>query len=205
VDVISPSVRAQLFYQDLYHAAAASPIEVDPAVAMRLKEIADRAPDWIKKAEARITFSYFSLLAGDIDLAEKFTINTSGEVLTTQFEAYELILRSYIAARRDQFDRSAEMLDTALEPIKRFHHQFASESAGQLPAIIEETTKRRRTPNSLSEGSGTLKHNQSGKLVTPDQKIIYAGQGFAGTGYRRVLLSPVFCERIDKLLSILGK
>jgi hypothetical protein len=64
--------------------------------------------------------------------------------------------------------------------------------------------RQRQPPNLLCEGSGTLKRNQLGILVSSDQKIIDADQGLAGTDYRSGLLSPVLAGRSPNYFSTVG-
>jgi CHAT domain-containing protein len=138
VDVVANDVRAQLFYQDLYRAAAKPSANGEPPISARLEQIAAQYPDWIKQTEPRIVFSYFALLADDADLAEKFVTIASTDTLAPQFSGYQSLLKSYIAARRDQFDASYELVETALEKITLFYQSFADESASRLPAISFE-------------------------------------------------------------------
>jgi CHAT domain-containing protein len=138
VDFVAPSVRTQLFYQDLYGDAANSSADGNPALAERLKKIAADYPDWIKQPSVRVTFSYFSLLAGDLDLAEKYATGPQGETLTVQYSAYELVIRSYLAIRRNDLDSSYPLLDAGLTKINDYHHEFASEFSARLPTISFE-------------------------------------------------------------------
>jgi CHAT domain-containing protein len=140
VDVVASSVRSQLFYQDLYGPAINSPASGDPALISRLNEISVQFPDYFKKSETRITFSYFAILAGNIQLAEQFaTLPASDDALTSEFSAYKIILDAFFAARRNDFGGSIALVTKALESIEAFHQTFATESASRLPSIsIEE-------------------------------------------------------------------
>jgi CHAT domain-containing protein len=135
VDTVAPSVRNELLYHDLFSAASHSSADGNPAVVEQLKEIAASNPDWIKQPDIRITFSYFFLLARDLDLAEQYGASPSGETLTPQLSAYELAIRSYIAAWRSDFDSSNQLLDAALTRMNNYLHEFAKESSSRLPAI----------------------------------------------------------------------
>jgi CHAT domain-containing protein len=138
VDISAPSVRAQLFYQDIYGLAARSTPEGNPELLDRLKKLAADFPDWIKQSDSRITFSYFSLLAGDLDQAEKYATPTPEKTENIRIGAYDQIIQSYIAARREDFARSTEMLSEALTKINAYHHEFANESPSKLPTISLE-------------------------------------------------------------------
>jgi CHAT domain-containing protein len=136
VDIVAASVREGLFLQDLYQAARASATG-EPSITDRLKQVVSSNPNILKQARTRIIFSYFALR--DIELAEDFLAkHQEGEPLDAQFSGYEMILRSYIAARRNKFDESIALSRDALEKIGAFHEGFENESATRLPAITTE-------------------------------------------------------------------
>jgi CHAT domain-containing protein len=138
-DIVAGGVREQLFYQDLYDASTRPPADGQPSVSFRLEQLVRQFPDWVKRAEPRIAFSYFALLEGDVDLADKFVTAAVTESLTPQFAAYQIILKSYIAARREQFDASYDLLDAALGKITLAYRSFANEYAFRSPTIpLEE-------------------------------------------------------------------
>jgi CHAT domain-containing protein len=137
VDIVAPSVRAQMFYQDIYGLALKAKPEGNPELSDRLKKLASDFPDWIKQPDTRITLSYFSLLAGDLDQAEQYTSGT-GKIENTRIGAYDQIIQSYIAARRTDFAKSIELLSGALTKITAYHHEFANESPSKLPTISLE-------------------------------------------------------------------
>ncbi len=140
VDYVAGSVRGQLFYQEFYGPAINSPAAGDPALIARIKQTSIQFPDFFKKTETRITFSYFAALAGDLDLAEQLaTLRPSDDVITPQFSAYKTILDAFFAARQNSFDRSFTLVSEALEKIEAYHETLATESAVRLPSIsIEE-------------------------------------------------------------------
>jgi CHAT domain-containing protein len=138
VDLVAPSIRTQLFYHDLYSAAANSPPEGNPDLANRLKKLATDYPDWITQPDSRIIFSYFSLLAGDLDQAKSYATGKSDQPENTRIAAYELIIQSYISARQNEFANSGTLLDEALRKINSYHHEFSDESPSKLPTISFE-------------------------------------------------------------------
>ncbi|WP_375777823.1 CHAT domain-containing protein [Bradyrhizobium sp. ma5] len=138
VDIIAPSVRAQMFYQDIYSAAAKSTEAGNPELSDRLKKLATEFPNWIKLPDSRIAFSYFSLLAGDIEQAEKFAASPSDKQESIRIAAYDQIIKAHIAARREDYIASSQMLSEALLKISAYHHEFSSESPSKLPTLSLE-------------------------------------------------------------------
>src|SRR5262249_15265216 len=143
VDIVANSVREEIFFQELYQLARAPHPATGPnPIIDRLKQIVSQYPDFLKLPRNRVVFSYFALFAGDIDLADQF--NSAVEMsapLDEQFAAYEIVLKSFIAARRNKFDESITLARKALERIRIFHQRFENESSSRLPAIsLEERT-----------------------------------------------------------------
>ena len=137
VDVLPDSVRRQIFFQELYANARSTLTGKSASVIERLKEIDISYPDFLKSPNNRVIFSYFALFTGDLDAAEKY-LSDRGGTPDIQISSYERILRSLIAARREQFNTSIELVRQALDGIRTFHHQFVRESADRLPAITQE-------------------------------------------------------------------
>ena len=136
VDVVAPSVRSELAYQNLYRASRDASQE---GRAAYLKQVSSNDPDLLKQPRNLIIFSYFALLTGDIGLSEEFISDLPSDTpLDQQLAAYELILKSYIAARRSSFDISIALAQEALEKIRLFHDRFEEEGSERLPAITAE-------------------------------------------------------------------
>ena len=101
----------------------------------RLKQIATSDPDVLKQHRNRIVFSYFALVTGDVDLAEQFnTAPQISEPVDPQLGSYEIILKSFIAARRNKFDDSISLSQDALDKIRLFQRRFEVAS-NRLPAV----------------------------------------------------------------------
>ena len=154
VDVVANSVREEMFFQDLYQLARApAPGAGQNPVVDRLKQIVSQYPDFLKLPRNRIVFSYFALLTNNIGLADEFNSAVKNSApLDEQFAAYEIILKSFIAARRDKFDESITLAHEALERVRIFHQRFENQSSSRLPAISLEE----RTMLSLILGFGAM-------------------------------------------------
>jgi CHAT domain-containing protein len=140
VDIAADSVKGELFAQNLYKSARAKPAAGGPAVGDRLKQIVLEFPDFLKQPQNRIQFSYYALVSGDVDLADKFNSSVEASApLDEQFAAYEVILKSFIAARRSKFAESVALARDGLDRIRLFHRLVENESSRRLPALsIEE-------------------------------------------------------------------
>jgi CHAT domain len=139
VDVVAPSVRSQLWFQGLYQAARASSADARASTSARLKQVAATYPDFIKQPRNRIIMSYFALLAGDLELADRFNSEPlASERLDTQLASYAMILNSFIAARRNKFADSIALLPDALNKPRLFHQRLEDESSDRLPATTAE-------------------------------------------------------------------
>jgi CHAT domain-containing protein len=140
IDIVPNSVREELFFQNLYQSARSKPADGKEPVGDRLKKIVSDFPDFLKQPKNRIQFSYYALSAGDLDLADQFNSSIEASAPTdVQFAAYEVILRSFIAARRSQFSESVELVRNGLDLIRKFHQLAENESSRHLPALtIEE-------------------------------------------------------------------
>ena len=136
VDIVAPSVRSQLWLQSLYQIARTPSADAHASTTEQLKQIVTSDPDYLKQPRNRIGFSYFALLAGDIDLADQFnTAPQNSEPVDPQLGSYEIALKSFIAARRNKFDDSISLSQDALEKIRLFQRRFEDVSSDRLPAI----------------------------------------------------------------------
>jgi CHAT domain-containing protein len=140
VDISPNSVKAELFFQSLYKAARAKPEKEANPVGDRLRQINSDFPHFLEQPQNRIQFSYYALISGDVDLADKFNSSVKESApLDPQFAAYEVILKSFIAARRGQFADSVMLARDGLDRIRLFHRLAENESSRRLPALsIEE-------------------------------------------------------------------
>ena len=141
VDVVANSVREEMFFQELYQLARTPLASTGPnPLIVRLKDVVSKFPDFLKQPRNRIVFSYFSLVAGDVDLADEYNSPVENSAsLDDEFSAYEIIIKSFIAADRGKIDQSVAFAREALDRIRIFHRRFENESASRLPAIsIEE-------------------------------------------------------------------
>jgi CHAT domain-containing protein len=139
VDIVAPSVRSQLWFQSLYQLARTPSADAHASTSQKLKEFNASYPDFLKQPRNRIIFSYFALLAGDLDLADQFNAAPRvSEPVDTQMQSYEIILRSFIAAVRNKFDDSIALIPDALEKIGLFRQQFEVASSNRLPAITAQ-------------------------------------------------------------------
>ena len=139
-DVVAASVRETLFFQELYQLARAHSRTGQGPITERLKQTAASYPDFIREPRSRVVFSFFALLAGDVDLADRFI--SAGDASTPSSDAenaaYEVILKSFIAARRDKSEQSVALARDGLDRIRLFHQRFENESSARLPAITSE-------------------------------------------------------------------
>jgi hypothetical protein len=87
VDVVPASVREELTFQELYRLARVQSTD-------RLKAIVSNNPD-LKRPHYRILASYLALLAGDLELAEKYFYLEMTSPTDAQFQAYQIILKSF--------------------------------------------------------------------------------------------------------------
>ncbi|WP_038973288.1 CHAT domain-containing protein [Bradyrhizobium genomosp. III] len=139
VDVAADSVKAELFFQGLYKAARVKPGAGEIVVGERLRQIASDFPEFLKRPQNRVQFAYYALLSGDVDLAEKYISPVEGsEPLDQQFAAYDVFLKSFIAAHRGRFDESVTLARSGLDLIQRFHRLAEIESSRRLPALSVE-------------------------------------------------------------------
>jgi CHAT domain-containing protein len=140
VDVVVDGVKGELFFQNLYKSARSKPGAGEAPVGDHLKQIVLDSPDFLKAPQNRIQFSYYALVSGDVDLAEKFNSSVEASApVDEQFAAYEVILKSFIAARRSQFAESVALARDGLDRIRLFHRRVENESSRRLPALsIEE-------------------------------------------------------------------
>jgi CHAT domain-containing protein len=136
VDVPATSIREQLFFLDLYKDARAPSEHKKASIPDRLKQVVADYPDFLKQSRNRIVFSYLALLAGNVEVAEQFISSSQGgEPLDAKFAAYEVGLRSFIAARHGKFSESIALSREALEKVLVFHQRFENESSSRLPAF----------------------------------------------------------------------
>jgi CHAT domain-containing protein len=140
VDIPPNSLKAELFFQNFYKTARTKPAAGEPPVGDGLKKVVSDSPHFLEDPQNRIQFSYYALISGDLDLAEKFNSSVVASApLDDQFAAYEVILRSFIAARRGQFVESIALVRDGLDRIRKFHRLAENESSRRLPALsIEE-------------------------------------------------------------------
>ncbi len=132
VDVPPDTVKGELFFQNLYKAARVPPADAEHPIAKQLRTIALSFPDYLKQPQPRIH--------GELDLADEFISAANGtDPMDDQFASYDLLLRSFIAARRNKFGESISLAQQGLERIRAFHRLAESESSARLPALgIEE-------------------------------------------------------------------
>jgi CHAT domain-containing protein len=143
LDVVANSVREELFFQDLYQLARSPPpTNGSNPLVDRLKQVVSQYPDFLKLPRNRIVFSYFALVAGDVDLSNEYNSAVEKSApLDEQFAAYEIIIKSFIAAHHSKFDDSIALVREALDHVRIFHRRFENESSSRLPAIsLEERT-----------------------------------------------------------------
>lgn len=145
VDVVANSVREGLFHDNLYQLARVSGLKPassadEKPIVGRLKQITADFPSFSKTPSAGIAFSYYALVAGELDLAEQFISAIDPNApLDDQDAAYELLLKSFIAARRSRFDESIALARDGLGRIALFHRLAENESSSRLPTLsIEE-------------------------------------------------------------------
>jgi CHAT domain-containing protein len=62
----------------------------------------------------------------------------TSEPLDQQLASYEIILKSFISARRQQFDKSIALSQEAVDKIRLFHARFEDESSDRLPTLTTE-------------------------------------------------------------------
>lgn len=139
VDVVAPSVRTQLFFQNIYQISRTPSQEGYLPNAEVIKRIALVDPNFLKSWRNRIIFSYFALLAGDVDLAAQFNSDPPpNEPPDQQLASYEVILKSFIAARSNNFEDSIALSREAVDKILLFHQRFENETSERLPTITAE-------------------------------------------------------------------
>ncbi len=143
IDIVANSIREGLFHDNLYQLArelgAKSSTETKPIIA-RLKSIIAEHPDALKIPSNRVAFSFYALIAGELDLGDQFisAIEASAP-RDAQDAAYETFLRSFIAARRSNISESIALASEGLDKIRIFHGLAEKESSSRLPALsIEE-------------------------------------------------------------------
>ena len=78
VDLVAPSVRNELFFEGLYQSARKPSTDGNDEESNieRLKQISLSNPDFLNEPSNRIKFSYFALVAGDVELAEQVNYTT---------------------------------------------------------------------------------------------------------------------------------
>jgi hypothetical protein len=141
VDIPPEAVKGDLFFQNLYETARNHRVDTEQPQQPLRKRLEDAAtPGFLKQPQNRIQFAYYALLAGEIDLAEKFISTTiESYPVDDQYAGYDLLLRSVIAARRGTYEVSISLAEQGLEHIASFHRVAESESSIRLPALsIEE-------------------------------------------------------------------
>src|SRR5262245_9119980 len=139
VDIVALSVRETLYFHELYQLARTHAVTGQGPIRQRLKEIAASHPDFAKEPRSRVVFSFFALLADDVELADSLISAGDGSSPAgAQDAAHEVILRSFIAARRDKSKESITLASEALERIRVFHRRFENESSNFLPTITSE-------------------------------------------------------------------
>lgn len=139
VDVVAEDIRQRLFFQDLYGQAIKTPATGNPALIARLQQVLVQFPAYREDPEARIRFSYFASLAGNLDLAEQLAAwPASDRPLALQLSTYKIVLEAYFAARRDRFSDSIALISKGLEGMEAFHLTFEAELSSHLPSIAYE-------------------------------------------------------------------
>jgi hypothetical protein len=134
VDIPADRIKGELFFQNLYKSARAKPAAGEPPLGDRLKQIVSDFPDFLKKPQNRIQFSYYALASGDVDLADKFNSSVEASApVDEQFGAYEVILKSFIAVRRSKFSESVALARDGLDRIRVFHRLAENESSSVYP------------------------------------------------------------------------
>ena len=89
-----------------------------------LKQTILTYPDFVKTPRNRIILTYFALLADDLALAEQLnSTHQADESTDAQFASYDVVLRSFIAARQNKFDESIALSQDAVDKIHLFHQR----------------------------------------------------------------------------------
>ena len=142
LDIIAPSVKSSLFFEDLYQSVRTPSPQGSTSVVARLKSVIAENPGYLKNDNARIIFTYFALLSGDIALATEF--DSAGDAVNSsdlQIKAYDFAIKALIAAWHGEFDQSIALCRSAVGTLREFHRAFESEGSSRLPQIsIEERT-----------------------------------------------------------------
>jgi hypothetical protein len=139
VDLVAPSVRAELLFQELYQLARSKSPNEQANLKPRLAQMLDGHSDLLKPPLYRLIFMYFALLSGDVSLAERFEVEPiAQDEGDSRTGGYKDALDSLIAARKGQFDLSISLLAEAHLRIQKFHRQFEQETADRLPVITKE-------------------------------------------------------------------
>jgi hypothetical protein len=140
VDLLPPSITAELLIQDLYHVArSVSENDQNPLIE-RLKKLTSDYPDLLKSPEFCIIFAYFALLGGNLQLVEEYAQATqTGQTDKPQIRAYDLLLRSMAAAGKKDYGRSLRLAREGVEKLHVFLRRFEPLSSDWSPTLwIEE-------------------------------------------------------------------
>jgi CHAT domain-containing protein len=135
-DIVTPAIKATIFYQDIYQLARSSSVDGKEPLKKRLEQVVSAYPDFSRQLRNRVILAYFALVSDNVELADQM-LNAAGPVTgpEEQYAAYMTTLRSLIAARRNHFDESVGLSREALDKLISFHNNFENESASHLPAI----------------------------------------------------------------------
>src|SRR5262249_40397859 len=107
VDVVANSVREESAFQELYRLARMQSID-------RLKETASRDPSFFKQPHNRIISTYFAILGGDFALAENYFTSDVTSPTDSQFQSYEIMLKSFFKATHQDYAGSIALAKDAL-------------------------------------------------------------------------------------------
>jgi len=135
-DIVAPTARATIFYQDLYQLARSTTSNKKQALKEKIDQIISDYPDFSRQLRNRVILAYFALVSDNTELAEHIlNAESTATNADDQYTAYETALRSLIAARRHDIDASVALSRDALNKITQYHNTFENESASYLPAI----------------------------------------------------------------------
>jgi hypothetical protein len=124
VDIVATSVRQELFFQNLYKNVRTPSADGHAPNTESLKQTILTYPDFVKTPRNRIILTYFALLADDLALAEQLnSTHQADESTDAQFASYDVVLRSFIAARQNKFDESIALSQDAVDKIHLFHQR----------------------------------------------------------------------------------
>jgi CHAT domain-containing protein len=139
VDVVPASVLSGLFFHDLFRIVRSSSEAERKTVLSKMNDVISKQANFLAQRRNRVLFAFFAALANEAEIAERFlNIGQTYDIGNDKWSAYELLLRSALAASQKRFEESISMGREVLQRVHVLQKELESEAASWLPALSWE-------------------------------------------------------------------